>query len=161
MQVPRCRDWVPRCSCCSSSRQLDVVHVVMLEARSQCRGLWRCGHAAGHHSLLQVMLPVNWCQYRCSSIILKSAGCFGFFIYNPYLQISMDFILQAEKDTFIMKVKNTLTVHKWRQISVHSIKIKLARFSQYVACKYTTNLIICRTSFKKRVIPLSLSSPTF
>lgn len=34
----------------------------------------------------------------------------------------MDFILQAEKDMFIMKVKNTLTVHKWRQISVHAIR---------------------------------------
>ena len=130
--------------------------------RSQCRLLSRRGQAAGYHSLLQVITPVNGCQFRGSSVVLKSAGCLGFLIKSHTYKLvrtssfkprRLHLSRKLKRHPNCWQVETNLYAQRWR---------KRAKFFLCVTCKYTTNrhLVIFWTSFKK-VIALSFPSPSF
>ena len=98
-------------------------------------------------------MPVNCCQFRCSSIVLKPAGCFVFLIKTHIYKLVQTLSFRQRGMHLSWKLKTHPKCSQVETILCAHHQIKLAKFFLYVTCKCTTNLIIGRTSFKKESSP--------
>lgn len=144
---------MPRCLRRSSSRLLDVVCCGNADSPAAVPCFVVVWSSCRVPFAPEAITPTNRCRCRCSSIILKPDGCFGFLVKTHIYKLVRTLSFRQRRMHLSWKLIIHPNCSQVETILCAHHQIKLAKFFLCITCKYTTNLIICGTSFKKESSP--------